>query len=121
MTRNVVAPETAEANREEGTNGSYTFNAPIPREYDGICIVIAALRLGDHAHLDIWSGRHIPARTDGQFEGTRNVGHSGRLILRWDEWLMLRGILDDHEGVLIREVERATLGQLEYHAGGRSL
>lgn len=114
MTRNVVAPETAQRNREEG-NG-YTFHALIPDDFEGIAFSIAALRIGDHAHLDIDSGRAVNSGKPQQ--GPRVTrGHAGRLILRWHEWEVLREILDSADCVHIAEVERPTQGQIKRHTG----
>lgn len=113
MSRNVVAPETAERNASQ-PGGGYTFNALIPPEYAGVCFTVAALRLGDHAHLDIESGRAIP---QPGYEGRPhyNCGRAGRLILRWHEWEVLRALLDQHENVHIAEVQQPTKGQLDHH------
>jgi hypothetical protein len=114
VTRNRVAPETAARNREQG-EGAYTFHAPISDDYEGIAFTVAALRIGDHAHLDVDSGRAVNSGQPLAPRVTR--GHAGRLILRWHEWEVFREILDAAECVHIAEVERPTLGQIRHHAG----
>jgi hypothetical protein len=113
MTRNLVSPEQAEANR--GVPGAYTFNAYPPDDYDGIAFTLAVLRLGDHAHIEVNSGRAVP-QPDGQQRLPRS--RAGRLILRWHEWEVLRAILGTHDCIRIAEVERPTQEQLEYHHVG---
>lgn len=113
MTRNVVSPEDAEHNRTAPL-GRYTFHALIPDTYMGIAITIACVRLGDHAHLDIDSGR-----SSGPGPRPRTSrGYAGRVILRWNEWLKLRALLDTAEWIHIAEVENPTKAQLDYHEFG---
>jgi hypothetical protein len=116
MTRNLIAPETAVQNRE--SPGALTFNAPPPDEHDGPILVLATVRLGDHAHVDVYSGRQN-ALKDGQFTPTVHRGYAGRLVFAWWFWEQLRDRLAeaDHPEVLIREVERPTRQQLETHVG----
>lgn len=114
--RNLVADETAERNRTEG-QGGYTFNAFPPDGYEGRVIVAAAVRIGDHAHVLIDSGRNIPQR--GERPDQVHRGHAGKLILAWDDWLLLREILDADERTRIAEVERPTAGQAWRHATGQ--
>jgi hypothetical protein len=112
--RNLVEPETAERNRSDPPGG-YTFNAYIPSEYAGIGFTVACVRLGDHAHLDIFSGRHVT-----RFHGSDPAfgGRAGRLVLRWHEWIKLRDeVLEPHPFIRIAEVENPTQSQLEHHAG----
>jgi hypothetical protein len=112
--RNVVDPATAEDNRT-GRPGGYTFNAFIPSKYAGIGFTVACVRLGDHAHLDIFSGRHVT-----RFHGSDPAfgGRAGRLVLRWPVWIKLRDeVLEPHPFIRIAEVENPTQGQLERHAG----
>lgn len=110
MTRNLVKPETAEENRV-GRPGGYTFNTLPPDDYGGVVLVVAVVRLGDHAHLDVSSGRAVP--------GSPHLlrGGAGRLILRWHEWELLRSILEPHECVRIAEVENPTEEQARFHTG----
>lgn len=116
-TRNLVAPETADRNRE-GRAGGYTFHSPVSDGYEGIVYTVACLRLGDHAHLDIDTGRAIPqARAYGRVGPLATRGKAGRLIVRWEEWLLLRRLLDSSTFVHIAEVENPTIGQLKHHAG----
>lgn len=108
-TRNLVSPEQAEANRER--EGTYTFHAPIAREYEGVAVTVAAIRLGDHAHLDVESGR-ATAGPHARVQARPTRGHAGRLVLRWEEWLELRAALDASPFVHVCEVEAPTLGQV---------
>jgi hypothetical protein len=113
VTRNVVSDEDAERGR---THGGYTFNAFPPDDYEGLLLVVACVRLGDHAHLDVSSGRAGGAKI-GWRPTTLHYGRAGRLILRWPEWLKLRELLDSAPWVRIAEVERPTDEQLrEYGA-----
>lgn len=118
--RNVVADETAEANRS-GKPGGYTFHSPLSEGYEGIAFTVACVRLGDHAHLDVQTGRAIPQGAfgrDGYFRQPRVTrGQAGRLVLRWEEWLLLRRLLDSSTFVHVAEVENPTVGQLKHHAG----
>lgn len=116
MTRNLVPPETAQHNREH-EGGGYTFNAFPPDDYEGILFVVVALRLGDHAHLEISSGWHTPQPHSRA--PSLHYGKAGHLILRWPEWLALREIFDADDRFRIAEVERPTKGQLEFHLPNR--
>jgi hypothetical protein len=111
MTRNLISDKQTEANRE--FPGALTFNAFPPDDYDGVAFTVAAVRLGDHAHIEVESGRAIPQSIDGPPHLTR--GLAGRLIFRWHEWQVLRAVLDQHECFRIAEVERPTQGQLEHY------
>ncbi len=113
MNRNRVDPERAERNRTEG-EGRYTFYAPIPLGTTGSGIVVAALRLGDHAHLDVSSGE-IVQRRPSDLHPEVNRGSAGHLILRWHEWELLREILAASDHVHIAEVERPSAGNLKVH------
>lgn len=112
MTRNLIDDETAERNRTEGL-GSYTFNAPLARDFEGVALTVACVRIGDHAHLDIESGRAVyqPDRISPRIAR----GRAGRLILRWEEWLLLRETLAATDYVHVAEVERPTFGQISFH------
>lgn len=109
--RNLIAEEVAEYNRTE-REGGHTFNAFVPRDYEGAIFVVAALRIGEHAHVEVSSGRQI-VQPNEEPRDHRSV--AGRLILRWDDWLMLRGLLEMVPWTRIAEVERPTPGQLERH------
>lgn len=110
--RNRIAPDVAERNRTEG-EGGYTYNAFIPAGTTGVGFTVAALRVGDHAHLDIDSGP-IAERKPGEWPEV-NRGGAGHLTLRWHEWLVLREILAASDRVRIAEVERPTVDQMEVH------
>lgn len=110
MTRNEVAPEQAAINRTT-PGGRYTFNAFTPEDYAGVAFVFAVIRLGDHAHVEVESGRAIPQPERGS--PRYSTGVAGRLCLRWHEWEKLRAILDAHPEFRIAEVEQPTDGQVE--------
>jgi len=114
--RNLIAPDIAEHNRAEG-EGGYTFNAFPPDGYEGVVFTVAALRLGDHAHLEISTGRQIVQPNDRPRDHRSTAGH---LILRWPEWELLRALLDTVPWTRVAEVERPTHGQLECHVPGPS-
>lgn len=112
-TRNRITPDVAAHNRE--WPGALTFNAPCPDTYDGPILILATVRLGDHAHVDVYSGRQNALTASGSPVPTMHRGHAGRLILAWKFWVGLRDRLaeDDHPEVLIREVENPTKQQLD--------
>jgi hypothetical protein len=107
-TRNVVSDEQAEINRYRG---GYTFNAFPPDDYEGLVWVYGALRIGDHAHLVVHTGRQHIQRND---EPRISYGGAGHLIVKWPEWLLMRDALDAVPFVRIAEVERPTVEQIEY-------
>lgn len=107
--RNLVAPETAEANRVR--SGGLTFNAFPPKGYAGLMMVFAAIRLGDHAHLEIQSGRWSDAGPSGT--GSPHVGLAGRIVLRWHEWVAWRDLMDLTTPYRIAEVEMPTDAMLD--------
>lgn len=113
--RNLIEDYIAEQNRDPTNErlGGYTFNAFPPDDYEGIIFIVAALRLGDHAHLEWSSGRQVPVPNGRQ--PALNYGRAGRIILAWDDWLALRPTLDADERFRIAEVERPSQGQLDRH------
>lgn len=116
MTRNLIEPETAERNRQLW--GAWTWNAEVPDDYTGVLVFVACVRLGDHAHLDVHTGRQH-ANPDGR-EPTRHLSRAGRLIFRWLEWTTIRDQLTELDvPIVLREVERPTPGQLDHHAFGK--
>lgn len=117
-TRNLVEPEIAEYNRT-GRPGGYTFNAMTPDDYEGDVLVFGCVRIGDHAHIEVESGRSIPNphRTPASLASPiLHRGVAGKLILRWHEWELLRGILDTDPRVRIAEVENPTVKMAEKYA-----
>lgn len=115
MSRNIVSDETAERNRSEGRSG-YTFNARPEADYEGRIVLAEAIRLGDHAHVTISSGRQTPMPASSR-ETTFNYGTAGRLILAWDDWLVLREILAADPRTIVSEVENPTPEMLVRYAG----
>lgn len=113
MTRNLVSPETAEQNRSDPP-GRYTFHAPIEEGYEGLAFTVAVVRIGDHAHVEIESGRAVPRLGE---PSRVSRGRAGRLRLRWEEWIVLRDHLEEARFVHIAEVENPTIGQIRNHAG----
>ncbi len=109
MTRNLVSPEQAAENRERG---GLTFNAMPPDGYIGVAFVFATIRLGDHAHVEVQSGRWHASKLSTR-EGMCSTGLAGRLVLRWHEWVALRDQLDQSTPHRIAEVEKPTRGQLD--------
>lgn len=105
--RQLVDAEAAEFNRTRG--GAYTFNLFPPGDWDGFIFTVIVVRLGDHAHLDVRTGR-----STSRGEGVSG-GEAGKLVMAWAHWLHLRGMLEHHPGVRIAEVECPTRGQLERH------
>lgn len=51
--------------------------------------------------------------------GQVHDGHAGRLILRWNEWLVMRKALDADPRYRIAEVENPTNGQIKHHLSDR--
>lgn len=107
MSRNLVVPKDAERGRRQG---GYTFNAFPPDDYNGLILVFACVRLGDHAHVETQSGRW---RSSGPSRPNGICGLAGRMVLRWPEWIHLRHHLDEHTPYRIAEVEKPTRGQLD--------
>lgn len=124
MSTNRVAPETVEEHRD--VKGAYTFNAFPDDAHEGLVFTIAALRLGDHAHLEIWTGQRVlnPVGRHRLAEGlpvvshydeTTQKGHAGYLVMHWDDWLVMRDQLVTFPNYRIAEVQNPTVGQLETH------
>lgn len=110
--RNLVAPDTAQQNRK---TGGLTFNAMPPDDYDGLMMIFAAVRLGDHAHVEVRSGRWLgtgPSRRGGSL-GSAMTGLAGRIVLRWHEWVAWRDIMDATTPYRIVDVERPTRAMLD--------
>jgi hypothetical protein len=112
MTRNLITPEIAERAR---TTGSYTFNAFPPDGYVGPIMVFAAIRLGDHAHIEIQSGRwsdHKDIRSPSG-TGSPHVGLAGRVVMAWWQWEAWRDLMDATTPYRIAEVEAPTDAMLK--------
>lgn len=116
MTRSVVEPEQASANSERP--GSYTFNAPVLNGYEGHTMTFGCVRIGDHAHIHVHSGR-AALRRNGVADASMLTGFAGKLLLRWPEWILLRTILDADPRVWIAEVECPTRAMAERYASDR--
>ena len=114
MTRNTISEEGAEFARTSPL-GFQTFKALIPDDYDGIALTVQCVRLGDHAHVVIDSGRHNSGPSHSV-----SRGYAGRLVLRWNEWLLLRGLFDSVPWAQLFEVENPTHAQLTYFERGGS-
>lgn len=112
MTRNLITAEVAESNRT-GLPGGLTFNALPPHDYEGFVLVVACVRLGDHAHLDVETGRQI---VDGVGRPIVHRGAAGRLVMAWPDWLAVRDLLELVPWTRIAEVENPTVGQARRHA-----
>jgi hypothetical protein len=105
VTRNLIDADALE--RGLSMVGGLTFNAFPEDGYNGPMFVFAAIRLGDHAHVEIQSGRWLT----GPSGGTPNVGLAGRICLRWNEWVTLRDHMDLTTQWRIAEVQNPTDGQ----------
>lgn len=114
MTRNIVEPETAEFNCTDGLPGLWTFHAPI--DAVGPALGFEVVRIGDHAHVHVRSGR---ARSRRPGDESYVTGFAGKLVLRWDEWGVLRDVLDSDPRFGIYEVENPRVGQARYYAGAK--
>lgn len=114
--RNIVEPEDAERNRAEG---GYTFHAPLDCPAGSPALTVAAVRVGDHAHVHVESGtaRTRRPRENEFMAATR--GFAGKLVLRWPEWLIFRDLLAADGRCHVVEVERPTPGQAERYMGDR--
>jgi len=111
-TRNVVEEDATETIRI----GAYTFHALIALGLVGHHgLTFAAVRVGDHAHVEVLSGRirRRGAERDGAWEMLEtSYGGAGWLVLRWPEWLVLRAALDVGSGnIRVVEVEHPTPAQ----------
>lgn len=118
MSRNVVDAETAERNRTVGLPGGATFNTFPPPDYEGIGFTVAAVRIGDHAHIEVGSGRIVKGYDETDYTQILRMGRVGKLVMAWHEWEELRAILEPHEQVRIAEVEKPTVGMAKRYAGG---
>jgi hypothetical protein len=118
MSRNIVHPETAERNRTVGLPGGYTFNSYTPDDYEGITLSFGCVRIGDHAHILVESGRVLRI-VAGDSCPTARTGGAGKLVLRWHEWLVLREVLDADPRIRIAEIEKPTTKMAARHAGGK--
>lgn len=108
--RNRVDAETAERNRT-GKPGGYTFHAPVDVSAGEHAFTFACVRLGDHAHIDVATG----SVADNNGITRVNTGAAGHLIMQWDDWLLLRAVLELSPRMHIAEVENPTPGQLGFH------
>jgi hypothetical protein len=112
VTRNIVPDETAERNRANGLSG-YTFNALVPVDYAGPALTFEAVRIGDHAHVHVSSGRAVPHPWP---KDRITRGFAGKLVLAWPDWLLLREILDTDPRARIAEVEYPSPGVARRYA-----
>ena len=115
MTRDTIAPEVREEWEREGWKriGAWTFHAPVPPEYEGHCLTYEAVRIEEHWHIWVHSGRHVgyPTSVYSAENQRYRTGFAGKLILRPAEWLVLREALDHDQRIGIFEVENPLPGQ----------
>jgi hypothetical protein len=116
MSEQRITPEVAEHNRER--TGGYTFNLFPEDDYEGRVFVFAAIRIGDHAHVEASTGWALAAR-HGQDSSVRH-SFAGRLVMAWRDWLVFRDKLAEGEDVRIAEIERPTIGQAERYVAAPS-
>ena len=142
---NVIEPEIAERNADE--EGGYTFNLFPPPGYQGPVFVFAVIGLGEHAHVFVETGTWTDTRplryetADGMehhcgtycehpgpngvhavedrvgYRVLPNSARAGKLVMKWVDWVSLRGLLEGYPGMRIAEVRNATRKQLEYYLG----
>lgn len=121
MSRNVITADVLEERAiaigdRDPVPGLKTFDTPPPDEYEGRMVVLEVLRLGDHAHITVCTGRQHARRGSGRPAYHR--GEAGKLVMAWTDWLHWRAALDDGpEWTWIAEVEVPTPGQIERYAG----
>ena len=104
---------------EDGFRGRYTFHAVIgPERVGKPGLTFAAVRVGDHAHVEVLSGlikRRGPHIDAGWEFVEPSYGEAGWLVLRWPEWLVLRDALDiGSPDVRVIEVENPRPGQAKH-------
>jgi hypothetical protein len=95
--------------------GGRTFWAPPPLDYEGRVVCFEVIRLGDHAHIEVSTGRQHangPSR-----EPTYHKGVAGRLVFAWGDWVHLRDALDAIPWVWLAEVEEPTPAQVDRYIG----
>lgn len=109
-TRNTLDPEAVVWNRGDPP-GRWTFNAPPPDDYEGRIVCFETLRLGDHAHIEVSTGRQH--NNGAPRTPTYHKGEAGKLIFAWEDWLHFRAALDAIPWCWIAEVEHPTPGQLD--------
>lgn len=111
MSRNVAEPD-----EEQAAAGANTFATPPPDDYEGRLICFEVVRLGDHAHVNVSTGRQHangPRRTP-----TFHKGDAGRIVMQWEDWLHWRAALDSGPPwQWIVEVEHPRPGQIQKYAG----
>lgn len=96
--------------------GLKTFDAPPPDEYEGRVVVLEVVRLGDHAHITVCTGRQHAKRASTR--PTYHRGEAGRLVMAWHDWLHWRAALDAGPAwTWIAEVEVPTPAQIERYTG----
>lgn len=109
--RSVVTDPEGNRDRE----GCYTFNAFPPVDRSVRHLSVAAIRIGDHAHIEVasaWSHPHekLPERS------VEHRGVAGRLLMAWGHWLNWRAQLDADGVSRIAEVECPTRAMLLSYA-----
>jgi len=87
------------------------LNAPPPADYEGRVVCFEVLRLGDHAHMEVSTGRQH-ASGPGR-DPTYHKGGAGHLVFAWEDWLHFRDALDAIPWVFLAEVENPTPEQLD--------
>lgn len=119
-TRNVITQEDLEERERAGDRqmpGAWTFATPPPDDYEGRVVCFEVVRLGDHAHIGISTGRqHASGKAS---RPTFHRGTAGRIIVAWEDWLHWRAALDaGPEWMWVAEVENPTPAQLDRYTAG---
>lgn len=102
----------------KGTGGR-TFCAPPPLDYEGRVVCLEAIRVADHAHIEVSTGRQH-ANGPGR-DPTYHKGVAGRLVFAWGDWVHLRDALDAIPWVWLAEVEEPTPAQVDRYAGPNAI
>lgn len=108
--RQRVSPKMMALNADH--EGAYTYNLFPPDDYEGRIVVFAVCGLGDHAHIQVSTGRQL---IGGDGEPYQNHGVAGNLVMAWGDWVALRDALEGFDFSRIAEVRRASRGQLAHH------
>lgn len=115
MTRNVITAEDLDGRERAGDRnmpGSQTFATPPPDDYEGRVVCFEVLRLGDHAHITVSTGRQHAKGASSR--PTFHRGEAGKLVFGWEDWLHFRAMLDaGPEWVWVAEVQNPTRGMLD--------
>lgn len=107
-----MAETAVSRNVVEHPGGFNSFRAPLADDFEGDCFLAEVIRIGDHAHVRMYTGNQ--PRKQSRRDQSPHRGEAGVLRMHWHRWLRLREIFGAQPDVFIAEVAEPTADQVQH-------